>query len=208
MPLFRMPREDAFFADLGHLAEAASAAAALLVETLADLDPDGSREHRIKDLEHAGDRAVDTLMERLDRTFVTPLDREDLHDLAVSLDGVLNRIDRIAHRIRLYRVTSVREGARSLGDLIRKSAATLVDAVRELGEKGRHAHVLTLCDAVDAMEHDGDVAADTALAELFHGPTDPIEIIKWKDLVEDLEKATDKCKTVAGVLRRIVIKNA
>jgi uncharacterized protein Yka (UPF0111/DUF47 family) len=121
---------------------------------------------------------------------------------------VLNRIDRIAHRLRLYQVVSARPGVQELGDLVEKATAAIVEAVRGLGEKGRHAEVLKLCDAIEDVEHDGDDATDRALEQLFKGATDAMEVVKWKDLLEDLEKATDKCKNVADVVRRIVVKNA
>ncbi len=203
-----LPHDDVFFTDLNRLAETVAVASATLVDMLGDLDPEGTLGRRIKDLEHEGDKAVRGILDRLDRTFVTPLDREDLHDLARALDGVLNRIDRIAHRLRLYHVTTARPAALTLGGLVRKSADLLVPAVQALGSKGRYDEAVKICGQVDSLEAEGDRAADAALAELFLGATDPVEIIKWKDLVEDLEKATDKCKTVAEVLRRIVIKNA
>jgi len=203
-----MPREDVFFVELRRLAETGQAAAELLAATLGDLDPSGEQAVRIKALEHAGDELKDGLIGRLDRTFVTPLDREDLHDLAASLDGVINRVDRIARRLRLYRVTTVRPGAEELGGLIRKATLTITAAVRALGEKGSTETVLRLCDEIDEVEHEGDLATEEALSQLFAGGADALEVLKWKDLLEDLERATDKCKTVAGVLRRVAVKHA
>jgi hypothetical protein len=145
------------------------------------------------------------VIQRLHKTFVTPLDREDIHALARSLDDVIDAIDDSAGVIRLYQIARVRPDARDLGRIIKASTEQVVVAMRALGTKQG---ISTAAVEINRLENEGDRAHQLALRRLFEEEKDPIQIIKWKEILDFLEAATDRCEDVANVLEGVVVKHA
>ena len=205
MARFRLiPRDERFFEDFVGMAEELRGGARLLKQMLAVDPPDMSKADAIKDVEHVCDGKTRAIIERLNRTFVTPLDREDIHALAGSLDDVMDAIDAAAAVTRLYRITHVRPGARRLTEIICDSTDRLVEA---LGALENGAGVVELAARVDQLEREADRVHQDAIVALFDEERDPIVVIKWKELLDFLEAATDRCEDVANLLEGVIVKH-
>ena len=200
-----VPRERKFFDDFVSLAGQVRTGAHLLKEMLAGSQPDVQKADAIKDMEHACDRTTHEIVIRLNRTFVTPLDREDIHALATSLDDVMDAIDAVAAVVRLYKIQQVRNGARRLVSIVCDSADLIVEAVSALE---RRDGVLELAARIGQLEKEADRVHQDAIVGLFDQERDPIAVIKWKEIYDFLEAATDSCEDVANLLETVVVKNA
>ena len=205
MARFRLiPREEKFYADFIALADQLVTAAGLLERMMASDPPDWSLADQIQQVEHDCDTITHEIIQRLNRTFVTPIDREDIHSLAKSLDDVMDAIDAASSVIRRYHVAPVRYGARELAGVIAKSSDQVRMAVAALERKtGVH----DLAVEVNRLENEADRLHDDALRRLFDEEKDPIAIIKWKEVLDFLEEATDRCEDVANVLEGVVVKH-
>jgi predicted phosphate transport protein (TIGR00153 family) len=205
MARFRLiPREERFFQDFVGMAEELRGGARLLKQMLAVDPPDVSKADAIKDVEHVCDGRTRAIIERLNRTFVTPLDREDIHALAISLDDVMDAIDAAAAVTRLYKITHVRPGARRLTEIICDATDRLVEALGAL-EEGTG--VVEMAARVDQLEREADRVHQDAIVALFDEERDPIVVIKWKELLDFLEAATDRCEDVANLLEGVIVKH-
>lgn len=203
---FRLiPREERFFDDFVALAEQIQRGAGLLVEMLAPDQPLWDKADEIKEVEHKCDFLTHQVIQRLHRTFVTPLDREDIHSLARSLDDVMDAIDASAAIIRLYHITTVRPDARELGRIIFASTEQVVKAMKALE---RRTGVAEPAVEINRLENEADRAHQSAVRALFEEERDPVVIIKWKEILDFLEDATDRCEDVANVLEGVVVKHA
>jgi hypothetical protein len=203
---FRLiPKEEKFFEDFVAMAEQIHRGSILLEQMLAPEQPLWDKADEIKEVEHKCDFLTHEVIQRLHKTFVTPLDREDIHALARSLDDVIDAIDDSAGVIRLYQISHVRPDARDLGRIIKSSTEQVVVAMRALGTK---AGISTAAVEINRLENEGDRAHQLALRRLFEEEKDPIQIIKWKEILDFLEAATDRCEDVANVLEGVVVKHA
>ncbi len=199
-----IPRDDKFFTEFIGLTEHIRTGSYLLREMLAGSTPDMSKVQAIKDVEHVCDAATHGIIEHLNRTFVTPLDREDIHALASRLDDVIDAIDAAASVMRLYKVTTVRSGARRLAEIIVDSTDHIVKAFAALE---RRKGVVEAAARVSQLEHEADRVHQDAIVELFDQERDPINVIKWKEILDFLEAATDRCEDVGNLLEGIVVKH-
>ena len=200
-----IPREEKFFAEFVLLAEELRKGARMLKQMLASSPPDVGKVEEIKSIEHACDKITRSIIDRLNRTFVTPLDREDIHALAGSLDDVMDAIDAAAAVVRLYKIQNVRAGARRLADIIVESADLICDGMNSL-EKDTKA-VLEYAARVNQLEHEADRVHQDSIVELFDQEKDPIAVIKWKEIFDFLEAATDRCEDVGNLLEGVVVKH-
>jgi predicted phosphate transport protein (TIGR00153 family) len=200
-----VPQRKEFY-DLFNQASAnAVAIARALVDLLAQ-SPNGSQERirDIKDLEHEGDRLTHEVVNLLNRTFVTPFDRDDMYRLAGALDDICDHVDEAAGNIVGYGVREIRPAAKAQGDVILRAASKLQEAVARLdGFKDSSRQLIELRD----LEDEGDRLNREAVSELFRTSDDAISIIRWKDIHEALEEAVDACENAADVLEAIVVKN-
>ena len=205
MVRFRLiPREERFFDDFIALAEEIRLGSRTLKQMLSGAVPDMDKADTIKEIEHACDRTTRAIIDRLNRTFVTPLDREDIHALASHLDDVMDAIDATAAVIRLYKIQAVRPGARRLVEIIIESVDRIVQALAALE---RRSGVLELAAQIKQLEHEADRCHQDAIVELFDTERDPITVIKWKEIFDFLEAATDRCEDVANLLEGVVVKH-
>lgn len=177
----------------------------LLVDLLGRFPDDGAELiTRIKELEHTGDRLTHEVVDLLNRTFVTPFDRDDIYRLAAAVDDVCDNIDEAADKLGSYGVEGVPQKAQEQADVILRSAIKLDEAMQRL-EGFRNSQ--DQLDALRALEREGDVLVRDGVAELFRSGEDAISIIRWKDIHERLEEAVDACENAADVLEAIVVKN-
>jgi predicted phosphate transport protein (TIGR00153 family) len=199
------PQKREFFELYTRAARNAVAISQLLVELLDTFPADGEKKIRdIKDLEHEGDRLTHELVDLLNRTFVTPFDRDDMYRLAGALDDICDHVDEAAGNIGGYGVTKVREPAKAQAQVILRAAGKLQEAVERLeGFKDSQRQLIELRE----LEDEGDRLARGAVAELFNSEPDPIALIRWKDIHERLEEAVDALENAADVLEAILVKN-
>jgi predicted phosphate transport protein (TIGR00153 family) len=201
-----MPREKIFFDLFEKAARNVHLGAEALVDLLHHYENVADKVKRIKELEHAGDDLTHQTFETLNKTFITPLDREDIHDIASRLDDVLDFIHTAANKMLLFKVSAPTDDARALGDCLLEATGAMVDAVAKLRDLKDAQGVLKLCIVIHTHENTGDRLAAQALAALFESHS-PVDIIKWKDIYQDLETATDRCEDVANALEAVVLKN-
>jgi uncharacterized protein len=202
---FRLiPREEKFFTDFQALADELKRGARLLEDMLAPEHPAWEKADEIKEAEHKCDQLTHEIIQRLNRTFVTPLDREDIFNLARSLDDVMDAIDAAASLVRLYRLESVRVGARELARIVTASTDQVRLAVGAMQEhKGLMPHAIE----VNRLENEADRVHHQAVSKLFEEERDPLTIIKWKEMFDFLEDASDRCEDVANVIEGVMVKH-
>jgi len=164
-----------------------------------------AKAEQVKDLEHAGDTLTHEMVKRLNTTFITPIDREDIYALASRLDDVLDLIDAVADRLLLYKISKPTEGCVEMARVIVEAAEETERAVRCLRDLSPYYH--KHCIEVNRLENAADRLLRDLLAKLFEG-VDPIEVIKWKELYETMESVTDRCEDVVNVIEGIVLKMA
>ena len=203
---FRLiPREERFYDDFVALGEQIRVGAGMLEDMISGERPIWDKADEIKEVEHKCDFLTHEIIQRLHRTFVTPLDREDIHTLARSLDDVMDAIDATAALIRLYHIDRVRPDARELARIIKASADEVVQALKALE---RRRGVAEPAVEINRLENEADRAHQAAVRRLFEEERDPVAIIKWKEILDFLEDATDCCEDVANVLEGVVVKHA
>ncbi len=204
MKLNLVPQEREYFRLFSEFAANLDAAAQLLVSLTSDFHDAKGKARQMFDLEHVGDKLVHDIVGRLNKTFITPLEREDIYDLAATLDEVLDSIEAAADMMVLYRIEAPTKQAVEQAAVIAKQTAVLKTAIDNLEKrKGLDEHWIE----VNRLENDGDRLYRDAVAELFDGDMKCTDIIKWKDIYATLEGAIDQCEDVANILESIVLKN-
>ena len=199
-----LPREERFYNDFVALADEIRSGARLLDEMLAADPPIADRAHEIKEVEHKCDFLTHDIIQRLNQTFVTPIDREDIHSLARSLDDIMDAIDDAAALIPLYHLDHMRPGARELAAVISKSVDQVRTALTALEKrKGVLDHVVE----INRLENEADRIHQKAVGQLFAEETNAIAVMKWKEFFDLLEDATDRCEDVANLLENVVVKH-
>ncbi|HEV3315603.1 MAG TPA: DUF47 family protein [Candidatus Angelobacter sp.] len=201
-----IPRDTKFFDIFAEMVSNLAEGARLLKQILDDFQDVENRVQKLKDIEHLGDEMTHNVLTKLNQTFITPLDREDIYRLASSLDDVLDFVYAAGVRLVMYKITSAPPAASQLAEIIVKQVDQLMNAVRRL-EK-RHDNVLEYCVEINRLENEADSVARAAIAVLFEKEKDPISLIKLKELYEVLEMATDKAEDAANVLEGVVLKSA
>ena len=201
-----IPKDTKFFAMFKEMTWNIIEGAELLKDLMDNFeDPVGSQ-RRIKDVEHKGDQQTHDIIKKLNKSFITPLDREDIYALSAALDDILDLIDASAQRIVMYNVEKPTPEAKELAFLILKSCQIIDKGVSLLG--GKLEHISECCVEVNALENEADRVCREAVSRLFDEEKDPIQLIKWKEIYETLERATDKCEDAANILESVVVKNA
>jgi predicted phosphate transport protein (TIGR00153 family) len=203
MPL--IPREEKYFSMLNELVGEIRKGADLFVRLFDDISKNVAYSEEIKRVEVECDRLSARIVERLNSTFITPIDREDIYLLATELDDIMDMINDMARLTVLYGVTKSTPPAIQL-------ARTLMDSVVELektlavleSKKGVRDHI----ERIKTLEEDGDRASQSAIQGLFANEKDPIEVLKWLKIYEEMEAGIDRCKDVAKVVEAVVMKNA
>lgn len=209
MKLFtRNRRKEAFFDLFDSSVQNVHEAAKALLDLMEHYEEVPGKVRRIKALEHDGDQITHVILEKLSKTFITPLDREDIQRVASRLDDILDDMDAAASRLLLYKIESATEDARGLARVLVQATALLVQAFVLVRDLKKADAILSACVKVNAKENEGDRLMRHALAGLFDNGYDARDIIKWKDVYELLEHATDRCEDVADVLQTIVVKYA
>jgi hypothetical protein len=201
-----LPRDEEFYDLFVEVARRTEEAARLLHELLTG-KPERANYcvDAIKRLENEADEVTHEVVRRLDRTFITPIDREDIHLLASDLDDVIDRIDGTARRAQIFRIGRAPEGIDQLCDLVERITGEVHLAVTKLRDKN---DVMSHCIAAKRLEEEGDAVYQQMLGRLFDTESDPVRLIKWKEIYDILEHTIDEAEDVANDIESIVLKHA
>jgi uncharacterized protein len=200
-----IPRDQEFFALFNELAAYLKSAAKLLDELFEAGAPFADKVKAIKAVEHKADQLTAEINARIDRSFVTPFDREDILTLATRLDDVIDLLDGTARRVEMLHITTMRPPARQLSRLLVEATEHIERGVQGI-KRGRDVNAAAI--EVKRIEEEGDSVYHLAVGELFQGSPDPLDVIRWKELYDKLEDATDRCMGVVHALQSISMKNA
>lgn len=205
---FRLiPREESFFDLFEKASNNLVEAGRLLVQTMNQFDKVSVNAEKMERLEHEGDQITHEIMGRLNRTFITPLDREDIHQLVSALDDVLDFIEATTERFVLYKIKTITPYAKEMAEVVAKQ----VEEIHEMMPKLRHMHqeeILKHCIEINRLENAGDRLLRNAVVALFDSQSSPLDVMKWRELYELMETANDKSEDVAVAIEGIVLKNA
>ena len=206
MPRFGLPiGEDKFYSLLGQAADNLVVAATLLVETMGDFGHLGLHAERMREVEHQGDFLTHQMMNQLQQSFVTPIDREDIARLAQGMDDVLDHMDAAVTALYDYEIPEPTVSAREMAKVIEQVSAVLQQAMAHIRRADLKA-VLPLTVEVNRLENQGDQLFRLAMRDLFQNERDVRDIIKWREVYDELEAATDSAEDVANVMEGVVLK--
>jgi predicted phosphate transport protein (TIGR00153 family) len=206
-----MPREGRFFALFDQHAEFVVQGSVTLVELLQDFDHTERRAERVArilELEHAADRVTRETVSLLHKTFVTPLDRDDIHQLISHMDDVLDLIQDVTEALQLYDIQRLTPEAVQLAQLLKECCIRVQQAVHQLATLEDSALVLKLCNEIDSLESQADTVMRTAISKLFRHESDVRQLIKLETVYQLLESATDQCEDVANIIEGVVLEHA
>ena len=202
-----LPREAHFFTFFEEHAALTAACAKEFQALTQDMGRMVLSVKRIKELEHEADENVRHCLEQLHKTFITPIDRHDIHDLITALDDVMDLMDGTARKIHLYEVHELPKNLRDTANVLVRATELLVAVVGGLRKMGDGTAILKSCVEIKRCETDADAIHADAVARLFQTEKDPIAVIKWRDIFEGIESATDACEDVANIIEGIVLES-
>jgi predicted phosphate transport protein (TIGR00153 family) len=202
-----LTRDAVFWSSFAQLAHKALEAAKLVEQMFEDLSKADAMSRQIKTLEAEGDTITHDVVRALHQTWITPLDREEIHALVSSLDDVLDAIDGAAARVTLYEITESSPEARALAKVLVATTTDLSRAVEAISNIKDAEGILALCRAIGKHEDDADGVLRSAIGKLFKEQTNAIEVMKWRDVYERLETATDRAEDAANVIEGIVLEH-
>jgi predicted phosphate transport protein (TIGR00153 family) len=205
VPFSLLPREEEFFDLFIQVARRSKEAAEHLVGLFGEPERAPYHSEQIKRLEHECDQITHEVVNRLDRTFITPIDREDIYRLASDLDEVIDVIDGVARRAQIFRVGPAPEGVKQLTGVIHRAVGTLALGVEDLRKRDG---VMAHCIEAKRLEEEADSLYHTSLGQLFDVEKNAIELIKWKEIYDNLERCVDQAEDVANALESITLKFA
>ncbi len=208
-PKSLLPQEFNFFDLLDKLADYAVEAATLFTKLMKDFKVDAVEVHTMKEIEHHGDQIALQVMDQLNKTFLTPFDREDIHALSKELDDIIDMIYTITNRLRIYKVLSPNRNLAEFSRVIEMAVKGVAKAVKGLRDTKNYKEILKVCVEVNGLETLSDKMRDDMLAELFEKyAADPMSVIKWKEIYQDAETVLDVCEDVVHIVESIIVKQA
>ena len=203
-----IPREEKFFdlfeAQAAHNVQAAH----IFKDLIAQWSLESPLLQKLQDIEHEADITTHEVYDRLNRTFITPFDREDIHELASELDDIVDLVQSVSIRMKIYRIDRSDAPLLNLAEILLNATENIQKAVAELRRPEKQRRVLDYCIEINRLENAGDKALEEALSHLFNGRPEPLEVIKWKEIYEGIETAIDKCEDVANVFESILVKSS
>ena len=206
---FLLPKETSFFDYFDKQADYAVQAATHFVKMVADYKVDETEVGIMKEIEHLGDEVTHQVMDQLNNTFITPFDREDIHDLAKKMDDIVDMLYTLTKRLRVYKILSMERNLTEFARVIEMSVKGVSHAVKGLRNMKNSKEILKACIEVNNLENLGDRMRDDMLGELFEKYSkDPLAVIKWKDIYQDAETVLDVCEDVVHVVESILVKHA
>jgi len=198
--------DQAFFEALARHADTTARAAEILVELFDNMDKAQQYADRIHGLEHDGDRIVQETMNRLRETWITPFDRTDIRTLVTRIDDVLDLIHASSERVVLFELKDGADDAKALARILLKGCETVSKAMAMLSNLKRAADIVHHCEEINRIENEGDEVFRQAIAKLYKAGRDPVEIMKWREVLDALEFAMDRCEDVADAIGGVVLE--
>ena len=206
---FLLPKTTNFFDLFDKQADYALQSATHFVKMVADFKVSDAEVELMKEIEHSGDQVTHQIMEQLDKTFITPFDREDIHALAKGLDDIIDMLYTITKRLRVYKILSADRNLAEFSRVIEMSVKGVAQAVKGLRDMKNAKEIRKACIEVNSLENLGDKMRDDMLGELFEKHSkDPVAVIKWKDIYQDAETVLDVCEDAVHVVESILVKQA
>jgi hypothetical protein len=203
-----MPTEGKFFDYFNEHAELCVKGASEMVAMMTNFDDLENRVHAIESIEKQADKVTHTTIDMLHKTFITPLDRDDIHQLITRMDDILDLLEDGAQTVSLYDIKSATPEAKRLAELCLASAEKVKEAVALLHNMENSRKILEICTEIDRLEADADHVMRAAMSKLFREEPDVRNLIKYKAIYEILETVTDRCEDVANILQAIIVENA
>lgn len=200
-----IPKDEAFFEMFQKDAHNMVEGSRLLKNMMEDYKNPLEQARRIKDIEHIGDGITHDIARRLNQTFITPIDREDIHGLASALDDILDLVEAVADRFVVFKVPKPTDTAIKLSNMLYQASVAVAAGVDALGKP--HTDVTECSVRVNSLENEADRLTRDAISALFESEKDPVAVIKWKEIYEAFEEGTDRCEDVANILERIALKH-
>jgi uncharacterized protein len=203
-----LPKETSFydfFEEHAQLTVTGTAEFVSLVSSSANID---AKAKRIKEIEHETDVITHRCVEALHRVFITPIERDDIYRLITRMDDIMDYVEAGAERLALYEITQMTPEVRDMADTLCRAAKDVEEALRGLRDLKNPKRILAKCVDINRLENEADAILRRALARMFKEERDPIMIIKWKEIYEHLESATDRCEDVANIIEGVVLENA
>jgi uncharacterized protein len=203
-----LPHDASFFAHFEHQGKKTVEGCRAFLEMVENPTNLESRAERVKQIEHECDEITHAVVEGLHKTFITPIDRNDIYTLITKMDDIMDFVEAAADRVALYEIPTM---TKEVGDLARclvSSAEHVLGAVSSIRDLGKPNGILQHCIEINRLENVADTILRSALARLFREEKDPIAVIKWKEIYETLESATDRCEDVANIIEGVVLENS
>ncbi len=201
-------KEEAFFDMFERATKNLVTAVEVFVEMVKDFKDLEKRVKKLDELEHEGDIVTHEIMDKLNRTFITPLERDDIHAITAGIDDVLDLTEEVADRIYLYKLEKPTKHLIQMAEILGQAVGEVSKAITSLRDLKRPRRILDYTIEINRLENEADVLLKMAMVDLFENTTSPLEVIKWKEVYESLEKAIDKCEDMAVVIESVVVKNA
>lgn len=205
---FLIPKEFGFFDIFDKHAETLVEGSQILVEMLEHFGDAPAKTRRLKEVEHRADEITHHTLEMLHKTFITPIDRDQIHQLISFMDDVIDLTDGAARRMMLYGVTEIPNDLVELAKILNRSTLEVQQAVGHLKNLKHAVLILKSCIEINKLENDGDAIRDAAIAKLFNEEKDAVKVLVWKEIYEDVETAIDRCEDVANIIEGVVLENA
>jgi hypothetical protein len=202
------PKEENFFDYFEELADKIEQGGRLFLEMTENHDYSESKVSKLKDIEHEADVITHTTYEKMHKTFLTPLDREDIYALVNKMDSIMDMIEATAIRIYLYKVKNPDDEIIKQAKILNEAITKVKFVIHALRDMKNAKTILDACVEINTLENAGDVILRTIIAELFEKEKDAIELLKWKEIFERIEEAIDVCEDVSNIVEGIVLKHA
>lgn len=206
--MFRVSRDEMFFNYFVDTAENACKAGKMLEDLMVNYVNVNEKINAIEEIEHEGDRLVHTILQALHRSFITPIDREDIDLIAKEIDNITDSIESTAHRFNMFNIATIPEDAKTLAKLISEAVNEVKALMLELKNMKKSKVLKEKIILINKLENDGDQVFRTAITKLFLTSKDALEVVKWKEIYEYLENALDACEDVANIVEGVVTKHA
>jgi len=205
---FLIPKEFGFFDVFDKHAALCVEGSQILLDMLGSFNEAPAKVRRLKETEHKADELTHQTVEMLHTTFVTPIDRDQIHELITDMDDIMDLIDGAARRMLLYGVKEIPSELVDLAKILKQSALEVQKAVGNLRSLKNAKSILASCVEINKLENDGDAIRDAAIAKLFKEEKDAVKVLIWKEIFGDIETAIDKCEDVANIIEGVVLENA
>ena len=203
-----IPKDEKFYDMFEELACKIEEGGKMFTDILNNYEQSEAKIAKLKEIEHEADIITHRTYEKMHRTFLTPLDREDIYNLVNKMDSVLDMIEAAAVRMQLYKIKKPADEIKELARILNLAIGKIKKIVHALRDKKKSQEILEDCVEINTLENEGDIVLRSAMVDLFEHEKDAIELIKWKEIFERLEEAIDVCEDVSNIVEGIVLKHA